>query len=106
MLRLLFKTMRPRQWTKNVFVLAALVFDLKLREVDAVVRSLAGFFLFCLLSSAVYILNDIMDVESDRKHPIKRNRPIASGKLPLTAAWTAGPMWSPQTGRASPACGQ
>ncbi len=90
MLKALFKTMRPRQWTKNVFVLAALVFDLKLREPNAVVISLAGFFLFCLLSSAVYIINDIMDVDADRKHPTKRNRPIASGKLPIPVAlWSA-----------------
>lgn len=90
MLKALFKTMRPRQWTKNVFVLAALVFDLKLREPNAIVRSLAGFLLFCLLSSAVYILNDIMDVDADRKHPTKRNRPIASGKLPVPVAlWAA-----------------
>ncbi len=90
MLRALLKTMRPRQWTKNVFVLAALVFDLKLRDPEAIVRSLAGFFLFCLLSSVVYIFNDIMDVEADRKHPTKRNRPIASGKLPVSVAMACG----------------
>ena len=78
--------MRLRQWTKNVFVLAALVFDLKLREPDAILRSLAGFFLFCFLSSVVYILNDIADVQADRNHPTKRNRPIASGKLPIPTA--------------------
>ena len=82
--------MRLRQWTKNVFVLAALVFDLKLREPDAIARSLAGFFLFCFLSSVVYIINDIADVEADRSHPTKRNRPIASGKLPVPVAlWAA-----------------
>jgi 4-hydroxybenzoate polyprenyltransferase len=89
MLKALIKTMRPRQWTKNVFVLAALVFDLKLRNPDAVVRSLIGFLLFCLLSSVVYIINDVMDVESDRKHPTKRNRPIAAGRLPIPVALTA-----------------
>jgi 4-hydroxybenzoate polyprenyltransferase len=88
-LKALIKTMRPRQWTKNVFVLAALVFDLKLRNPDAVVRSLIGFLLFCLLSSVVYIINDVMDVESDRKHPTKRNRPIAAGRLPIPVALTA-----------------
>jgi 4-hydroxybenzoate polyprenyltransferase len=86
MLKALIKTMRPRQWTKNVFVLAALVFDLKLRNPDAVVRSLAGFLIFCLLSSVIYIINDIADVEADRRHPVKCNRPIASGKLPIPAA--------------------
>lgn len=89
MLKALIKTMRLRQWTKNVFVLAALVFDLKLRDPDAIWRSLAGFFLFCFLSSVVYILNDIADVEADRRHPTKRNRPIASGKLPISVALAA-----------------
>jgi len=90
MLSALLKTMRPRQWTKNIFVLAALVFDLKLREPTAIANSLAGLILFCLLSSVVYILNDIFDVEADRKHPTKRNRPIASGLLPVPVAlWAA-----------------
>ncbi len=86
MVKALIKTMRLRQWTKNVFVLAALVFDLKLREPDAIARSLAGFFLFCFLSSVVYIINDIADLKADRIHPTKRNRPIASGKLPVPVA--------------------
>lgn len=89
MLKALLKTMRPKQWTKNVFVLAALVFDLKLTNLDAVLRSLAGFALFCLISSTVYIINDIMDVEADRKHPTKCKRPIASGKLPIPVALAA-----------------
>ncbi len=90
MLKALIKTMRLRQWTKNVFVLAALVFDLNFREPDAIARSLAGFFLFCFLSSVVYIINDIADREADRNHPTKRNRPIASGKLPVyVALWAA-----------------
>ncbi len=80
--------MRPRQWTKNIFVLAALVFDRQLTNPTAFARSIAGMLLFCLLSSAVYFLNDIMDVESDRAHPTKRNRPIASGKLSIPVAIT------------------
>ena len=90
MLTALFKTMRPRQWTKNVFIFAALVFDKQLFIVDSFLRTLAGFALFCLISSCVYIFNDLADVEADRQHPEKKNRPIASGKLPVTAAWTAG----------------
>jgi 4-hydroxybenzoate polyprenyltransferase len=86
MLLALLKTMRPRQWPKNVFVLAALVFDRQLAHGPALVKSLAGFFVFCLISSTVYIINDIADVEADRQHPIKRNRPIASGKLSVRAA--------------------
>lgn len=80
--------MRPRQWTKNIFVLAALVFDRQLTNPISLARSIGGMLLFCLLSSAVYFLNDIIDIESDRAHPQKRNRPIASGKLPIPVAVT------------------
>lgn len=90
MLTALFRTMRPRQWTKNVFIFAALVFDKQLFIVDSFLRTLAGFALFCLISSCVYIFNDLADVEADRQHPEKKKRPIASGKLPVNAAWTAG----------------
>jgi 4-hydroxybenzoate polyprenyltransferase len=86
MLKALIKTMRPRQWTKNAFVLAALVFDRQLTQIPALIISLAGFLIFCLISSAVYLINDIADVESDRLHPQKRNRPIASGKLSIRVA--------------------
>ncbi len=82
--------MRPRQWTKNAFLFAALVFDGKLFHVPDFLRTLAGFVLFCMISSSVYIFNDLMDVEADRLHPVKKNRPIASGKLPVPAALTAG----------------
>ncbi len=78
---LLLKTMRPKQWTKNVFVWAALVFDVKLFHVQPFLRTLVTFVLFCLISSAVYIINDLVDVEKDRLHPDKRNRPLASGAL-------------------------
>jgi len=91
MLTALLKTMRPRQWvTKNIFIFAAIVFDKQLFVVDSFLRTLAGFALFCLISSSVYIFNDLADVEADRQHPEKKNRPIASGKLPVPAAWTAG----------------
>ncbi len=90
MLKALFKTMRPRQWSKNVFIFAALVFDKQLLQIDPFLQTLAGFALFCLISSTVYIFNDIADVEADREHPEKKNRPIASGKLPVSAAWAAG----------------
>ena len=90
MFRALLKTMRPRQWTKNAFLFAALVFDGKLFHLPDLLRTLAGFGLFCLISSAVYIFNDLVDVESDRQHPVKKNRPIASGKLPVPIAVIAG----------------
>ena len=91
MLTALIKTMRPRQWvTKNIFIFAAIVFDKQLFVLDSFLRTLAGFALFCLISSSVYIFNDIADVEADRQHPEKKNRPIPSGKLSIPAAWTAG----------------
>lgn len=90
MLTALIKTMRPRQWTKNVFIFAALVFDKQLFNPDSFLRTLAGAILFCLISSCVYIFNDLSDVEADRQHPEKKNRPIASGKLPVQIAWVAG----------------
>ena len=90
-LKLLLKTMRPKQWTKNVFVWAALVFDVKLFDPGPFLRTLATFLLFCLISGAVYIINDLVDIEKDRRHPTKRNRPLASGALnPRFAAIAAG----------------
>ena len=86
MLRALIKAMRPKQWTKNAFVFFALVFDKQLFIPASFMRTLEGFFLFCLISSTVYLLNDIADVESDRQHPEKRHRPIASGALPVAVA--------------------
>ncbi|PKO20880.1 MAG: decaprenyl-phosphate phosphoribosyltransferase [Chloroflexi bacterium HGW-Chloroflexi-1] len=79
--RLLLRTMRPKQWTKNVFVWAALLFDVKLLQAEPFTRTLVTFVLFCLISSAVYIINDLVDIEKDRQHPHKRNRPLASGAL-------------------------
>ena len=90
MLTALIKTMRPRQWvTKNIFIFAALVADKQLFKPEAFLRTLAGFALFSLISSCVYIINDLADVEADRQHPEKKNRPIASGKLPVGVAITA-----------------
>src|SRR5271169_1111104 len=86
----LLKTMRPRQWSKNIFVFAALVFDKQLFHRVAFLETLAGFFLFCLILSSVYIFNDIVDIEADRQHPEKKKRPIPSGQLSLSAAWIAG----------------
>ncbi len=90
MLKALLKAMRPRQWTKNGFVFFGLIFDKQLFRFDPFLRTLEGFFLFCLISSAVYLFNDIADVEADRNHPEKKFRPIASGKLPIPVALSAG----------------
>jgi 4-hydroxybenzoate polyprenyltransferase len=86
MLRALIKTLRPKQWTKNMFVFAALVFDGKLFQRGPLLRTVAGFVLFCLISSTVYVINDLVDIEKDRQHPIKRHRPLASGRLSPRAA--------------------
>lgn len=80
-LKALLEAMRPKQWAKNIFIFAPLVFDLKLFHPTYLVRTLAGFVLLCLVSGAVYLMNDLVDAEKDRQHPRKRNRPIASGRL-------------------------
>ncbi len=90
MLKALLKTMRPRQWPKNIFIFAALVFDKQLFILNSFLRTLSGFVLFCMISSTVYIFNDLADVEADRQHPEKKFRPIASGALPAGVAWTTG----------------
>ncbi len=90
----LLKAMRPQQWVKNAFVLAALVFSLGeqahsgrvLDRSDQVLNVLIALAAFCLGSSAIYLINDVMDVESDRQHPTKRNRPIAAGRVTIPQA--------------------
>src|SRR5688572_4877561 len=86
MLSALLKTMRLRQWTKNAFIFFGLIFDKQLFSLAPFLRTLVGFFLFCLISSAVYLLNDIADIEADRQHPEKKYRPLASGELPTGIA--------------------
>ena len=77
----LIKTMRPKQWIKNIFVFAPLVFDKKLLELRYLGRTIAGFLLLCVISGTVYIINDVADADKDRQHPKKCRRPIASGQL-------------------------
>ena len=90
MLLALLRAMRPHQWTKNVFIFGALAFDQKLFYPPSLRATLLGFIILCFISGAVYIINDIVDVEKDRLHPQKRMRPIASGVLsPRTAAISA-----------------
>jgi len=78
--------MRPRQWVKNIFVFAPLIFDVKLFDWHYLAQTLAGFVLLCLVSGTVYIINDLADIEKDRQHPKKRNRPLASGQLGTSVA--------------------
>ncbi|MEZ5334857.1 MAG: decaprenyl-phosphate phosphoribosyltransferase [Methanolobus sp.] len=83
MISALFRTMRPKQWYKNMVVFVAIVFSGNLGSYEAWFASLIAFFSFCFISSSVYVINDIVDVEKDRQHPIKKNRPIASGELKI-----------------------
>ena len=82
----LIKLIRPKQWIKNFFVFAPLLFSRHVFDLPYLLPSLAAFFIFSLASSAVYIINDIMDVESDRAHPKKKYRPIASGEISVKQA--------------------
>ncbi len=88
-LRGLLRTMRPKQWTKNGFVLVGLIFDGKLLDPSLVLAAAVAFVAFCLVSSSVYLLNDLVDIESDRLHPRKRLRPLASGQLSPAVAKVA-----------------
>jgi len=82
-LRALLKALRPRQWTKNFAVFVGLVFSQQLFNLAAFERTTLAFLAFCLASSSIYLLNDLMDLEKDKQHPIKRLLPLASGRLPI-----------------------
>jgi len=82
----LFVSLRPDQWTKNLIVFAALIFAVKLLDPAALAYASAAFLIFCALSGAVYLINDVSDREQDRRHPLKRMRPIAAGDLSTGAA--------------------
>ena len=93
----LVRALRPKQWTKNLLVFFALFFTVgeewRLDDLDSVVeyvsKSAAAFVLFCAVTGVVYLVNDLLDVERDRAHPVKRRRPVASGALPAWVAWAA-----------------
>jgi 4-hydroxybenzoate polyprenyltransferase len=85
----LVRSLRPTQWAKNLFVLAPLVFGRKLGDPQAVVHALIALAAFCAASSAVYLFNDLRDREDDRRHPLKRLRPLAAGTLTAPAAIAA-----------------
>ncbi len=80
-------SMRPQQWVKNVFVLAPAFFSMQFLQIPILIQSLAAALLFSFGASAVYLLNDIFDIEKDRNHPVKCKRPIPSGQLPIKIAW-------------------
>ncbi len=85
----LVRSARPKQWIKNFFIFAPLIFSQNLFDVPLLIRSAIAFAAFCLLSSSLYILNDIRDLDEDRHHPIKSMRPLASGEISKTQAWLA-----------------
>lgn len=85
-LKNLFISMRPKQWTKNLFLFAALFFVKEFSDPAKVFLAAEAFILFCLASSAVYLLNDIADLPKDREHPLKRFRPLAAGKISVFSA--------------------
>jgi 4-hydroxybenzoate polyprenyltransferase len=86
MFKLIPELLRIRQWPKNLFVLAPLIFAGRMFKPENIISALAGFFLFSLASSAAYIFNDVKDIESDRRHPIKKLRPVASGRISFNLA--------------------
>ncbi len=81
MIKALFETLRPRQWTKNLVIFAGLIFDGQFLQPTPFLRVLAAVLLFCLVSGVTYTINDLLDLEADKIHPQKRNRPLASGRL-------------------------
>jgi len=82
----ILRTLRPRQWTKNLFVFAGILFSQNLCDPVMLAKAIGAFVAFCALSGAVYAINDVADLEEDRSHPIKRARPVASGRLKVSSA--------------------
>lgn len=91
---LLLIQLRPRQWVKNILVFTVPILSLRNTSIQMLFRTFTGFIAFCLISSCVYIFNDYMDIEADRKHPDKKYRPLASGKLQPGLALSAGAVLS------------
>lgn len=82
----IFKSLRPKQWTKNFFVFAAILFSQNIYNVSLLFKVVAVFIIFSLLSSSIYLINDVADIEKDKNHPKKKHRPIAAGRVPSWAA--------------------
>lgn len=86
MLREIIKSLRTKQWLKNGFLFAGIIFDGQLFNIAAFLQTAAGFLIFCFISSSVYYFNDVFDKEADQQHPVKNDRPIASGRLSVRTA--------------------
>ncbi len=93
MLLALIRSMRIKQWVKNGLLFAGLIFDRQLTYLPALKTTLTGFLLFSLMSSAVYIFNDFIDLKADRQHPKKKHRPLASGELPIPVGIAAASLF-------------
>lgn len=96
-LRGVMRSLRPHQWIKNVFVLAPLFFSKAFLVPELLAKEVATALLFSLTAGAVYLMNDIFDVEKDRNHPVKHHRPVASGELPISAARVAAAVLAPSS---------
>jgi len=86
MISAIIKSMRPKQWVKNILVFAGLIFSRNVFNINHLIQSFSAFLAFCFISSAVYVINDILDINNDRIHPEKQFRPIASGNISIPAA--------------------
>ena len=86
MLKDLVISMRPKQWYKNLILFVGIVFSVNLLNIEMWFTAISAFVIFCMLSGSEYIINDIIDLKKDRTHPVKRNRPIASGRLKISHA--------------------
>ena len=87
MLKDYIRLIRVPQWIKNTFLFVPLLFSLNLFEIDFLEKTIAGFLIFCLTSGIVYIVNDISDIEADRAHPVKKDRPLAAGRISIKSAY-------------------
>jgi 4-hydroxybenzoate polyprenyltransferase len=91
----LLESLRPKQWIKNLFIFAGILFSQNLLNLRLLTKTIEAFLIFCILSGAVYIVNDIVDREKDKLHPYKSKRPIASGKLKVSSALMAVSLFVP-----------
>jgi decaprenyl-phosphate phosphoribosyltransferase len=87
MIREYIKLLRPEQYTKNLFIFLPVFFGIKINDINILLNCFYAFLIFSLVASSIYIFNDIFDAEDDKKHPVKKNRPIASGKISIKSAY-------------------
>ena len=86
MLKALIESMRPKQWTKNLLLFVGIIFSKNVLQIHLLLNTVIAFGLFCFISGAIYLINDLADIESDKSHPLKSKRPLASGRLPVKVA--------------------